>query len=138
MTEKPYEILDYRGQHIEFFDCDLTQSYWCEWEGTTWDFGAYNLCYAADMIRVIDNRFDTIYRWSNTTNFFGCALMWHYAGEWTIRLMDRMDLVAEWHVSRPVGYENSEPHKWMNPQLINKYVALSEPLLIERRKNETR
>ena len=69
------DIVYYRNYLVNVYADDSGQQFYCIIDGEEYTFGAYNLNYIDDIIYIIDNKLDTIYKFKEP--FYGAELKYH-------------------------------------------------------------
>lgn len=70
--------VSYRGYDLEFFQDPKSHQMYVEFEGDTLYTGLFNINFVEDVKKMIDNRLDTVFRYSG--GYFGARICWFSNG----------------------------------------------------------
>ena len=99
-----YDIIEYRGEEVNFLSSVDGVECWAQWRGKLWNLGLNNLYYKEDMCRVVDRELDLITDFRNCPDFAGAKLEYFQNGEFRdIRLCYRGRILKVFLVAGPVN-----------------------------------
>ena len=85
-----YDIIEYRGEEINFLSDVSGVQCFAQWRGKLVDLGLNNQAYKEDMCRYVDRSLDLITDFRNCPNFIGAKLEYFHNGDYRdIRLVYR-------------------------------------------------
>lgn len=86
----PLDSITYRGITVNFYEDCIGHQVVTMWKDKVIEFGVYNTVYQDDMKMIIDDRLDTITRFSEYPEFHGSKLTWFQNGSFSdIKLLYR-------------------------------------------------
>jgi hypothetical protein len=85
-----YDIIEYRGETINFLSSVDGVECWAQWRGKLVDLGLNNIYYKEDMCKFVDRELDLITDFRNCPDFAGAKLEYFHNGDFRdIRLCYR-------------------------------------------------
>lgn len=103
-AERPVDVLDYRGQHLDFYADEAGQQMYTIFNDKEIGFGTYNPCYLTDAKYMIDKFLDELpTNWDIRSKYFGAKLTWYKnrkTSRWNIKLTYRnLGVITRWELS---------------------------------------
>lgn len=104
MIDSIVATLNYRGQHLDFYQDDAGQQMYTIFNSKEIGFGTYNLSYLTDAKYMIDKFLDEIpTNWNIRSKYFGAKLTWYKnrkTSMWNIKLTYRnLGVITRWEFS---------------------------------------